>query len=88
MLAIVDDFTQERLGLVVDTSLTALRVIRELDRVAEARLFNDDGQRQRHRADLEHHPRLQQEHGVEWHYIARGADEERLRRELQRPAAR
>jgi putative transposase len=37
VLAIVDDFTRECLGLVVDTSLTGLRVVRELDRIAERR---------------------------------------------------
>ena len=35
--ALVDDFTRERLTLVVDTSLTGLRVARELDRIAELR---------------------------------------------------
>jgi putative transposase len=37
ILTMVDDFTRECLGLVVDTSLTGLRVARELDRVAELR---------------------------------------------------
>src|SRR6476659_4776127 len=37
ILAVVDDFTRECLGLVVDTSLTGLRVGRELDRIAETR---------------------------------------------------
>ena len=37
MLTVVDDFTRECLGLVVDTSLTGLRVARELDRIAELR---------------------------------------------------
>ena len=32
ILTLVDDFTRECLGLVVDTSLTGLRVARELDR--------------------------------------------------------
>ena len=36
-LAAIDDFTRECLGLVVDTSLTALRVMRELDYLIEAR---------------------------------------------------
>ena len=31
VLTLVDDFTRECLGLIVDTSLTALRVVRELD---------------------------------------------------------
>ena len=34
VLAVVDDFTRECLGLVVDTSLSGLRVGRELDRIA------------------------------------------------------
>ena len=33
ILTVVDDFTRECLGLVVDTSLTALRVMRELDHI-------------------------------------------------------
>ena len=37
VLAIVDDFTRECLGLVVDTSLSGARVVRELDRIAERR---------------------------------------------------
>jgi putative transposase len=37
VLAVVDDFSRECLGLVVDTSLSGLRVGRELDRIAELR---------------------------------------------------
>ena len=37
VLAVVDDFTREGLGLVADTSLSGLRVGRELDRIAELR---------------------------------------------------
>ena len=37
VLAVVDDFTRECLGLVVDTSLSGLRVGRELDRIASLR---------------------------------------------------
>jgi putative transposase len=33
MLAVVDDFTRECLGLVADTSLSGARVARELDRL-------------------------------------------------------
>lgn len=33
VLSLVDDFTRECLGLVVDTSLTALRVVRELGHI-------------------------------------------------------
>ena len=37
ILTLVDDFTRECLGLMADTSLTALRVVRELDRIVETR---------------------------------------------------
>lgn len=37
ILTLVDDFTRESLGLVVDTSPTALRVLRELEQVIESR---------------------------------------------------
>ena len=37
VLAVVDDFTRECLGLMADTSLSGLRVGRELDRIAELR---------------------------------------------------
>src|SRR6185312_11359117 len=37
ILTLVDDCTRECLGLVVDTSLTAPRVVRELDRIIETR---------------------------------------------------
>ncbi len=37
VLAVVDDFTRECLGLMVDTSLSGLWVVRELDRIAELR---------------------------------------------------
>jgi len=39
ILTLVDDFTRECLGLVVDTSLTGLRVARELDKIAELRNY-------------------------------------------------
>ncbi len=39
ILTLVDDFTRECLALVVDTSLTGLRVARELDRIAELRSY-------------------------------------------------
>ena len=54
ILTLVDDFTRECLTLVADTSLTSLRVVRELDRVIETpRLPAHDRQRQRHRVHLE-----------------------------------
>jgi putative transposase len=73
ILTLVDDFTRECLGLVVDTSLTGLRVVRELDRIAELRSYpcmivSDNGTELTSNAIL----RWQQDHGVEWHYIAPG----------------
>ncbi len=73
ILTMVDDFTRECLGLVVDTSLTGMRVARELDRVAELRgypcmLVSDNGTELTSNAILA----WQQEHAVEWHYIAPG----------------
>ena len=73
ILTLVDDFTRECLGLVVDTSLTGLRVARELDRIAELRgypcmLVSDNGTELTSNAILA----WQQEHAVEWHYIAPG----------------
>ncbi len=70
---LVDDSTRECLGLVVDTSLTGLRVARELDRIAELRgypgmLVSDNGTELTSNAILA----WQQEHAVEWHYIAPG----------------
>ena len=73
ILTLVDDFTRECLGLVVDTSLTGLRVARELDRIAEVRgypamLVSDNGTELTSNAIL----RCQEERGVAWHYIAPG----------------
>jgi putative transposase len=73
ILTLVDDFTRECLGLVVDTSLTGLRVARELDRIAELRgypcmIVSDNGTELTSNAILA----WQQERGVEWHYIAPG----------------
>lgn len=73
ILTLVDDFTRECLGLVVDTSLTGPRVARELDRIAGMRgypgmLVSDNGTELTSNAIL----RWQEERGVEWHYIAPG----------------
>ena len=73
ILTLVDDFTRECLGLVVDTSLTGLRVARELDRIAEQRSYpcmivSDNGTELTSNAILA----WQQDRGVEWHYIAPG----------------
>jgi putative transposase len=73
ILTLVDDFTRECLALVVDTSLSGLRVARELDRIAEQRRYpcmivSDNGTELTSNAVLA----WQQERGVEWHYIAPG----------------
>ena len=73
IFTLVDDFTRECLGLVVDTSLTGLRVARELDRIAEQRgypcmVVSDNGTELTSNAILA----WQHEHAVEWHYIAPG----------------
>ena len=73
VLAVVDDFTRECLGLVVDTSLSGLRVGRELDRIAELRgkpltIVSDNGTELTSHAILRWH----EERGVLWHYIAPG----------------
>jgi putative transposase len=73
ILTLVDDFTRECLGLVVDISLTGLRVVRELDRIAELRgypcmVVSDNGTELTSNAILA----WQQEHAIEWHYIAPG----------------
>ena len=52
MLCVVDDCTRECLGLVADTSLSGLRVARELDAIVAVRgLPLDGGERQRDGAD-------------------------------------
>jgi putative transposase len=73
ILTLVDDFTRECLCLVVDTSLTGMRVARELDQIGELRgypcmLVSDNGTELTSNAILA----WQQQHGVEWHYIAPG----------------
>ena len=74
VLAVVDDFTRECLGLVVDTSLSGLRVGRELDRIAGLRgcypvmIVSDNGTELTSHAIL----RWQEERSVLWHYIAPG----------------
>ena len=73
ILAVVDDFTRECLTLIVDSSLSGLRVVRELDRLAELcclplMIVSDNGTELTSHAIL----RWQEEHGVDWHYIAPG----------------
>ena len=73
VLTLVDDFTRECLGLVVDTSLTALRVVRELGQIIESRgcprmIVSDNGTEFTSNTILA----WQEERGIEWHYIAPG----------------
>ena len=73
VLAVVDDFTAECLCLVADTSLSGLRVARELDMVIARRkrpamIVSDNGTEFTSMAIL----RWSQEQLVEWHYIAPG----------------
>jgi putative transposase len=70
---LVDDFTRECLGLIVDTSLTALRVVRELDQIIESRgsprmIVSDNGTEFTSNAILT----WQEEQQIEGHYIAPG----------------
>ena len=88
ILTVVDDFTRECLTLVVDSSLTSLRVVRELDRVIEIRgsprmIVSDNGTEFTSNAILA----WQQEQGIEWHYRAWQTDAEWLCRKLQRPTS-
>jgi putative transposase len=73
ILAIVDDCTRENLALVADTSLSGLRVARELDRVIAERsrpkmIVSDNGSEFTSNAILAWADRTR----VEWHYIAPG----------------
>lgn len=73
ILTVVDDFSRECLALVVDNSLSGIRVARELDRIVERRgppcvVVSDNGTELTSRAILS----WQEERGVEWHYIAPG----------------
>ena len=73
VLAIVDDYSRECLALIADTSLSGLRVVRELDAIIRWRgrpalMVSDNGTELTSMAVL----RWCQETGVEWHYIAPG----------------
>ena len=73
VLAIVDDFSRECLGLVADTSLSGLRVTRELSAIMRRRgrpkiVVSDNGTELTSMAVL----RWCQDTGVGWHYIAPG----------------
>jgi len=73
VLVVVDDFTRECLALVVDTSLSGIRVARELDVLIARRqrplmIVSDNGTELISRAILQ----WQEDNVVEWHYIAPG----------------
>lgn len=73
ILAIVDDCTRENLALVADTSLSGLRVARELDRVIAERgrprmIVSDNGSELTSNAILAWADQAR----VDWHYIAPG----------------
>ena len=73
MLAVVDDYTRECLALIADSSLSGLRVARELDAIIHWRgrpdtIVSDNGTELTSMAVL----RWCQQTGVEWHYITPG----------------
>ena len=73
ILAVVDDFSRECLALIADTSLSGLRVVRELDTIIARRgrpdtIVSDNGTELTSMAVL----RWCQETAVDWHYIAPG----------------
>lgn len=73
ILAVVDDFTRECLCLVADTSLSGIRVARELDTIVAERgrpamCVSDNGTELTSMAIL----RWSQETEIDWHYIAPG----------------
>ncbi len=73
ILAVVDDYTRECLGLVPDTSLSGQRVARELDAIIAVRgrpktCVSDNGTELTSIAILQ----WSQKTKVEWHYIAPG----------------
>jgi putative transposase len=73
ILTVVDDFTRECLSLIADTSLSGVRVSRELDAIIARRgrpqaIVSDNGTELTSTAIL----RWSQETRTEWHYIAPG----------------
>jgi putative transposase len=73
VLTVVDDLTRECLALVVDTSLSGLRVVRELDAIITKRgrpftVVSDNGTEFTSMAIL----RWSQDRQIDWHYIAPG----------------
>src|ERR1700727_2410358 len=73
ILVVVDDCTRECLALVPDTSISGIRVARELDHLLVAygkpkTIVSDNGTELTSNAIL----RWADDHKVEWHYIAPG----------------
>lgn len=73
IFAVVDDFTRECVRLIADTSISGLRVARELDWATAERsrppmIVSDNGTEFTSMAIL----RWSKEPDVEWHYIAPG----------------
>jgi putative transposase len=73
ILNVIDDFSRECLAAVVDTSLSGIRVARELDRIAEMRgypcmVVSDNGTELTSNAIL----KWQEDRKVDWRYIAPG----------------
>ena len=73
ILAVVDDYTRECLALVADTSISGIRVARELDKIVALRgrpggIISDDGTELTSTAILAWSDRQK----VAWHYIAPG----------------
>jgi putative transposase len=73
ILNVVDDFTRECLASVLDTSLSGVRVVRELEQLCSLRgrpaMIVSDNE-----TELTSHAVLRwvEETGIEWHYIAPG----------------
>ena len=73
ILTVVDDFTKENVVLVPDTSISGLRVSRELDQAIEERgmpktIVSDNGTEFTSMAIL----KWVQNNGIDWHYIQPG----------------
>lgn len=73
ILAVIDDCSRENLGLIADTSISGVRVARELDALIRlygkpGTIVSDNGTELTSRAMLE----WQNATGVHWHYIAPG----------------
>lgn len=73
ILSVVDDYTRESLALVADTSISGIRVARELDRLIAVRgkpsvIVSDNGTELTSNAIL----RWADDSRVAWHYIAPG----------------